>query len=131
MSSAGHPPPIIIHDDGAVREAGRPGPLLGGWESSSWEDRVVELSPRETMLMYTDGVTDARGEDDHFGLARLYDVLTAAAGAAPSGLLDQLEAVLDGYQVDRQSDDTAAVALRPTGAEATSGAPATLASGCP
>jgi serine phosphatase RsbU (regulator of sigma subunit) len=83
------------------------------------------------MLMYTDGVTDARGEHDRFGQARLEALLKAAAGATPAELLDQVGAALDRYQVEGQSDDTGAVALRPAGAEARSGAPATLASGCP
>jgi PAS domain S-box-containing protein len=131
MSSAGHPPPLVIHDDGSVREIGRPGPLLGGWETSTWQDEAIDLGPQETMLMYTDGVTDARGEHDRFGQARLEALLKAAAGATPAELLDQLGAALDRYQVEGQSDDTGAVALRPVGAEARSGAPATLASGCP
>src|SRR6201995_3921875 len=39
MSSAGHPPPLVVRDDGRIREIGGPGPLLGGWKDSSWEDR--------------------------------------------------------------------------------------------
>ena len=63
--------------------------------------------------MYTDGVTDARGEHDRFGTARLRAVLKQAAGASPAELLAGLEAALDRFQIERQSDDTGAVALRP------------------
>lgn len=114
MSSAGHPSPMIVGDDGSVREVGGAGPLMGGWESSAWEDRTVELTPQDTLLMYTDGVTDARGERDRFGIDRLRAILGQAAGSSPAGLLDQLEATLDQFQVEGHSDDTGAVALRPT-----------------
>lgn len=114
MSSAGHPCPLMVKDDGSVREIGHPGPLLGGWEVGSWDQETVEVAPEETLLMYTDGVTEARGEHDRFGVSRLEAVLRKAAGASPTELLDQLMAALDRYQVEGRSDDTGAVALRPT-----------------
>jgi hypothetical protein len=113
MSSAGHPPPLIIRDDGRIREIGSPGPLLGGWEGSSWENREVAVAENETLLMYTDGVTDTRGERDRFGGRRLRRLLKENAGASPAELLDQLEAALNSFQVEGHSDDTGAVALRP------------------
>jgi PAS domain S-box-containing protein len=116
ISSAGHPPPLIIRDDGRIREIGSPGPLLGGWEGSIWEDRIVGVGPEETVLMYTDGVTDARGEQDRFGPRRLHRVLKTNAGIPPAQLLGELGAALNKFQVDGHSDDTGAVALRPVGA---------------
>ena len=112
LSSAGHPAPLIIRDDGRIREFGSPGPLLGGWEGSTWEDRIVAVAPDETLLMYTDGVTDTRGEHDRFGAGRLRALLKAHAGARPSDLLARLEAALNEFQIEGQADDTGAVALR-------------------
>jgi PAS domain S-box-containing protein len=113
MSSAGHPPPLIIRDDGRIREIGSPGPLLGGWEGSTWEDRIVAVEPEETLLMYTDGVTDTRGEHDRFGARRLRGLLKLHAGASPTELLDRLQDALNEFQIEGHSDDTGAVALRP------------------
>jgi PAS domain S-box-containing protein len=121
MSSAGHPPPLIIRDDGRIREIGSPGPLLGGWEGSIWEDRLVAIGPQETLLMYTDGVTDARGERDRFGARRLRKVLKDHATASPDRLLASLEEALDRFQIEGHSDDTGAVALRPVGERVLSG----------
>ncbi len=118
MSSAGHPAPLLVRLDGRVREIGGSGPLLGGWEGSAWEDRVVPVSPGETLLMYTDGVTDTRGESGRFGASRLRSLLSDHAGAAPQELLSELGAALDRFQADGQSDDTGAVALRPAQARA-------------
>jgi PAS domain S-box-containing protein len=113
MSSAGHPSPLIVRDDGRVREIGGSGPLLGGWEESSWGQKAVFVREDETLLMYTDGVTDTCGATERFGTARLRRVLTEHAGSEPRDLLDALEAALDAFQAEGHSDDTGAVALRP------------------
>lgn len=113
MSSAGHPAPLLVRSDGRVREIGGSGPLLGGWEGSVWADRTIAISPGETLLMYTDGVTDTRGEEERFGGGRLRRLLADNAEAAPAELLTQLGAALDRFQAEGHSDDTGAVALRP------------------
>jgi serine phosphatase RsbU (regulator of sigma subunit) len=118
MSSAGHPPPLLVRSDGRIREIGGSGPLLGGWEGSAWEDRVVEVGPDETLLIYTDGVTDTRGASERFGAGRLRRLLSEHAGATPSEMLATLEQELDSFQATGHADDTGAVALRPVAAEA-------------
>ena len=118
ISSAGHPPPLLIRADGRIREIGGSGPLLGGWEGSAWEDRVCELEADETLLMYTDGVTDTRGQGERFGAGRLRRLLGEYAGASPAELLVHLERELDRFQAHGHADDTGAVALRPLAVEA-------------
>jgi serine phosphatase RsbU (regulator of sigma subunit) len=117
MSSAGHPPPLLVRDDGRIREIGGAGPILGGWEGSSWEDREIQVGPDETLLMYTDGVTDTRGEGERFGAVRLRRLVAEHAGASPAKLLYALESALDAFQTDGHADDTGAVALRPVQVE--------------
>jgi serine phosphatase RsbU (regulator of sigma subunit) len=112
MSSAGHPPPLVVRDDGRVREIGGSGPILGGWENSIWEDREVLVGPDETLLMYTDGVTDTRGVNERFGAARLRRLLVENAGSPPERLLQTLQSVLEEFQIEGHADDTGAVALR-------------------
>ncbi len=129
LSSAGHPPPLLVRDDGRIREIGGPGPILGGWEDSAWEDREVRVGGDETLLMYTDGVTDTRGETERFGAVRLRRLLAECAGVAPAELLAQLQVTLDAFQIEGHADDTGAVALRaatvesalPAARDATSG----------
>lgn len=112
MSSAGHPPPLAVHDDGEVRELSGSGPLLGGWAQSHWEDRTFAVGPEETLLLYTDGVTDTRGEGARFGARRLRRLMAEHAGASPETLLANLEATLAAFQISGHADDTGAVALR-------------------
>jgi len=118
MCSAGHPPPLLVRDDGRIREIGGSGPILGGWEDSTWEDREVSVAGDETLLMYTDGVTDTRGPSERFGTQRLRRLLAGCAGASPAELLSELQAALDEFQTEGHADDTGAVALRAAPVEA-------------
>jgi anti-anti-sigma factor len=112
VSSAGHPGPIIVRPDGRIREIGGGGPMLGFTSGASRPERTVQVGPGETVLLYTDGVTDTRGETERFGHRRLVDLLTEHAGLSAHELLGELESALERFQLGPQSDDTAALALR-------------------
>jgi serine phosphatase RsbU (regulator of sigma subunit) len=115
ISSAGHPPPLIVRDDGRIRELGGSGPILGGWRESSWTDRVVDVGSSETLLIYTDGVTDTRGEEERFGRDRLREFLAEHAEFSPAEMMVALDRQLERFQALGDADDTGAVALRPVG----------------
>lgn len=112
VSSAGHPGPVAVRRDGRIREFGGAGPLLGLASGGSWPERTIRVGPDETVLLYTDGVTDTRGKIDRFGEQRLTGLLIKHADEPPHALLAELESAVDGFQFGPQSDDTAAVALR-------------------
>jgi anti-anti-sigma factor len=112
VSSAGHPAPIVVRLDGRIREIGGGGPILGLSAGANWPERTVMVSPDETVLLYTDGVTDTHGETERFGQQRLAELLIEHSHLSPPELLTELEAALDRFQLGRQSDDTAALALR-------------------
>src|SRR5438034_347420 len=67
---AGHPPPLRVHA-GGVEAVGRTGPLLGAPDEPRWEVTTVELAKGQQLVLYTDGVTEARGKRDRFGEERL------------------------------------------------------------
>lgn len=113
VSSAGHPGPVVVRRDGRIREIGGAGPLLGLASGGSWPERTVRMRPDETVLLYTDGVTDTRGKTERFGEQRLTELLIKHAGQPPEELLAELESALDEFQMGTQTDDTAALALRP------------------
>jgi PAS domain S-box-containing protein len=113
IASAGHPAPLVVRDDGRVREIGTVGPILGAWTGEHPVEREVLIGADETLFLFTDGVLDALGEHDRFGAERLKRLLSEHAGAPPDVLLRELEAGLDRFQVGAQADDTAALALRP------------------
>jgi serine phosphatase RsbU (regulator of sigma subunit)/HAMP domain-containing protein len=73
-ANAGHPPALVRTSEGEILELGPTGPLLGGIRSASFSRRTVGLDPGAAILLYTDGVTEARGPRGLFGDGRLKEV---------------------------------------------------------
>ncbi|HWH12124.1 MAG TPA: SpoIIE family protein phosphatase [Solirubrobacteraceae bacterium] len=111
IGSAGHPLPLLVAD-GSAAPVGQPGPLLGAFADSSWLQTSLDLEPGQTLVLYTDGVTDTVGADGRFGDDRLLDLLGRSADCRPADLLTALDERLTAFQVGPQADDTAALALR-------------------
>jgi serine phosphatase RsbU (regulator of sigma subunit) len=128
VCSGGHPMPIVVCRDGELRASGRPGILLGIPGTPAWEDERLALGDDETLFLYTDGVTDARGADGRLGEERMRELLREHASAPPAVLLGAIDAELAAFRVGPQADDAAAVALaRVPAASAPSAAPVAAA----
>jgi PAS domain S-box-containing protein len=112
ISSAGHPPGMIVALDGTVREAPAAGPLLGAFSDSEWEEETVPVDADELLVLYTDGVTETRGAEDRFGAERLAALLSETAGRPPAEVLERLDTELDAFSGGRWRDDVAVLALR-------------------
>jgi serine phosphatase RsbU (regulator of sigma subunit) len=113
LSSAGHPPALLVDADGNVTEAPAPGPLLGAFADGQWGEETVGVQPGELVLLYTDGVTETAGPHERFGLPRLRRLLAEHSCTSPSELLDSLDAALEDFREGEPADDVAALALRP------------------
>jgi sigma-B regulation protein RsbU (phosphoserine phosphatase) len=88
---------------------------LGISDGASWEQQTVTLAPGESLLLYTDGVTDAKdSEDNFFGEQRLRGVLLGSHGQSAKGIQEQvLEEVHSYHGEEPQFDDiTIAVIVR-------------------
>lgn len=109
---AGHPPPYLLRAGGELEELCRPGPLLGAFAAAAWEPTDVELAEDDAMVLYTDGVTDAWGEDGRFGQARLESVLREAIGSNADAIAERLDGALAAFQTGPQRDDIALLVLR-------------------
>src|SRR4051794_8986734 len=88
--SAGHPLPVLL-SGGAARAFGRSGPLLGALETADWPADEVVLGAGDRLVLYTDGVTDARGAEDRFGDRRLLELLSGVDGAPPAELVRTID----------------------------------------
>jgi hypothetical protein len=111
--SAGHPPPLHVGGAG-VGEIPAAGPLPGALpEPGDWPSARVALEPGESLVLYTDGVTDAIGADgERFGRDRLDAALAEPAGSAQE-LADRIAAALAEFGEGRpQGDDVACLVLR-------------------
>ncbi|MEM8964424.1 MAG: SpoIIE family protein phosphatase, partial [Acidobacteriota bacterium] len=83
--SAGHPPALVRHLDGTITELAATGPLVGMLRQASFEARTVDLLPGDLVVLYTDGVIEARGDGEGdwavTGLAATLAELGAASAA--------------------------------------------------
>ncbi len=111
VAAGGHPLPLCL-TPGGVRPFGEHGPLLGALDNVQWRESVVTLSPGSTLVLYTDGVTDAVGEDERFGTTRLVRTLGGLRTGSAAAVVDGLLATLAGFQVGANADDVAVLALR-------------------
>lgn len=75
FSNAGHNPPFVIRDSEAIPlDTG--GLLLGSFPRVQYEEGRMELHPGDLLVLYTDGVTEARnGQGEEFGVGRLLDLV--------------------------------------------------------
>ena len=76
LVSAAHPPPVLASPARTELVSVVPGPPLGALEHARFTPTQVELPPRSTMLLYTDGLIERRGEVIDTGLARLQATVT-------------------------------------------------------
>lgn len=112
LAIGGHPLPIWIDASGA-REVGKYGSLLGAFVSVEWQNVVLEFAPQTTLVMYTDGVTDAVGSDgERYGARRLRATLDRCRQSSASEVVETLTSTLGEFQIGEHADDTALLALR-------------------
>jgi serine phosphatase RsbU (regulator of sigma subunit)/anti-sigma regulatory factor (Ser/Thr protein kinase) len=103
-SSAGHPPPVLVHADGATRMLDD-GHTIALGVRSDWvrpEGRVT-MPARATLLLYTDGLVERRRSPLELGLERLTTAVQDGRVSALEELADQIMSGLapsDGYQDD-------------------------------
>lgn len=107
-ASAGHLPPAVFAADGTGRlldvPVGPPlGTGLGGYESAAHP-----LAPEDTLVLYTDGLVERRGEDIDHSLARLTGLRLPACGTAE----EAVDAVVAGLDARHAEDDVAVLAAR-------------------
>jgi phosphoserine phosphatase RsbU/P len=114
--NAGHNPPLIINSSGSgtVRRLDRGGPIVGLFESATYEDEAVKLAPGDWLVVFSDGVSEALSADgDEYGESRIVTVIQDNASFDPPQLLEALFAnVREFAKGAAQSDDITAMVLR-------------------
>jgi serine phosphatase RsbU (regulator of sigma subunit) len=114
-ANGGHPPALVLHDDETVTVLGEsPGMLLGMLPGSDFRDVAVTLRPGDALVLYTDGVIEARNRaGEQFGQDGLIALLSTCAGRSAAGIARRVELAALAHSPDL-SDDMAVVVLRPT-----------------
>ncbi len=121
LASGGHPPMLVLRGDGTAGYLPTPGGLLVGvLPEARFTTATTTLGPGDTLLLYTDGLTEARTGPDRttlYGDDGLLAFATDHAGEPPDAVIQALTGLLDDFG-DGLDDDTALLALgapvRPT-----------------
>jgi sigma-B regulation protein RsbU (phosphoserine phosphatase) len=114
IGSGGHPAALLLRPGEPPRLVGSAGSLLGVLEDVSLTDVDVSLEPQDAIVLYTDGVPEARRDREFYGEERLIDVAQANQGRA-AGLTEALLADVLAFQDGLARDDIAIVAVRVPG----------------
>ena len=114
ISVAGHPPPVILRRDGSLQWIRGAGALLGVFDDAQLAEDELRLAEGDTLVLYTDGVIEERGERGAFGEDGLAAVLQAAAGATASEIVDRIEGAVLAHGSSEPKDDIAILAVRAT-----------------
>nr|WP_238426342.1 SpoIIE family protein phosphatase [Streptomyces adustus] len=110
LARAGHPGPALVSPDGRVTFPDIPvAPPLGAGAGLPVETAELLLAADSRLVLYTDGLVEARGRDIDVGLGMLAEALAGAEGATPD---DTCRVVLDAMLRTRSSDDVALLVAR-------------------
>jgi phosphoserine phosphatase RsbU/P len=111
LGVGGHPLPLLLRRDGSVDTVGSPGTLIGLVPDPDVVDETIELQPGESLVLYTDGVSEARSEGELFGEERLIGLLKGCVGLAAAEIAERIETDVLEFRDGPVSDDMAVLVL--------------------
>lgn len=109
---AGHPPILKVDPAGRVLERLGSGAYPMGIKSTTrWDEIAGTLAPGETLLLFSDGLVEARNaEDREFGDGRVEAALARLSGRPPAALVEGLTSDLDSFLGRRPAEDDVSIA---------------------
>jgi len=114
--NAGHNPPYLVsaQNDIEIQRLTRTGIVLGVLEDAAWEQKTIHLHPGDSLVLYTDGVTDAEnGQGDFFGEPRLADTVLHHRERSTQEMQDALMSEIHKFVGDApQFDDITLMILK-------------------
>jgi serine phosphatase RsbU (regulator of sigma subunit) len=117
--NAGNNPPFLLSRDGSVRKLEVGGLPIGPFTDAAYGEEETPLRPGDTLVLYSDGVSDAAGTNDEaFGDERLLECLGGACGMEPEALIEHVLERVRTFSADRpQFDDITLLVVRYAGEE--------------
>lgn len=113
-ANGGHPSALLGRVDGTVERLGTTGPLLGAMAEAPYDDESVTVNPGDRILLYTDGVTEARQGNTFYGEERVADLFARTSDRPATALLESVRGYVDG----ELRDDIAVLAITIRGPQA-------------
>lgn len=113
LACAGHPSPLVARTTGEVEWLPETGMILGETERPGFSTHEFVLGAGDSMVFYTDGVTEARNAaGEFFGEERLLTLVGRLAGASAGEIASAIEERALGFQDGRARDDIAVLVLK-------------------
>ena len=111
-TNAGHYLPVVVRAGGAVERLGEGGPVLGVIGGAEYGQAQVTLGQGDRLVLFTDGLTEARNRDDEeFGEARLIDLAVRHRACSAPALQARLAEAVAAFTGGRLQDDATLIVL--------------------
>ena len=111
-ASAGHPPPRLVLPDGRVESIAARGLALGIDAPQAYDTVTEQFAPGAIVVVYTDGVIEARRGGEQFGVERLDELLAARRGMPPQEIAQAALAACRDWTEGELTDDFAVVVVK-------------------
>jgi phosphoserine phosphatase RsbU/P len=112
-ANCGHNPPLLFRADGSVERLSATATVIGIFQDWKCETRTITLQPKDVLVMYTDGVTEANdAAGNEFGEARLRETVQQNLCLAPAELLTAIQEAVQKFSPGEQFDDLTLVVAR-------------------
>jgi sigma-B regulation protein RsbU (phosphoserine phosphatase) len=110
-ASAGHPAGVLLRASSDVESVAAEGPPVGWFETAAFTAVDVVLAPGDALVLYTDGLSEARRDGALLGEPAIHALLAEAAGETADGIAGRIAALLARDDTE-QRDDTALLVAR-------------------
>ena len=104
IALGGHPQPFMTRADGSVTAAGIPGSLLGCFDDNAFPETTISVGPGESLVLYTDGLTEAGGAATRFREEQLLSTLNGLAGMSSASTAAALIAAVTAQEAAPRDD---------------------------
>jgi sigma-B regulation protein RsbU (phosphoserine phosphatase) len=114
VAAGGHPLPLALRVGDVAVEVGLPGTLLGVVTDPDIEDASIDMAAGDSLVLFTDGVTEARAPKRIWGASDLAGFVGAHEPLRASAIAERIERGALSAQADEPRDDVAIVVLKVT-----------------
>jgi len=110
--NAGHPAPAILRGGREITALPANSPLIGAFPDMPYANSETYLETEDVLLLFTDGLVEARHGGALFGESRLAELLERCYGLEPEQLVESVAGAVDEFSGGRLTDDLALLAMR-------------------
>jgi sigma-B regulation protein RsbU (phosphoserine phosphatase) len=111
-ASAGHHSALVLKPSGDIIKLSTEGLPAGIFEDSKWDEKKIALSPGDRVVLFTDGVTEARSKSgDMFSYDRLFQVLSSNRDLRPEKFIEKLVSEVREFSQEQFENDDMAILI--------------------